>query len=276
MKIAKSFLTMLMFTVTLACAAISNNVPVTTDGLHTKVKVNYDLASVEEAMEVKGITFLPQPPQQDWVLAGVEPYRYAVGSVREQTDPQEEASIYIFDSEKQREEGFIDFYKQTEKYDMLYPQIYENRNVLILYWARGDMSKPAQLGEKFTNTINSLRMISEFHGVSSGEKEIPYKISIGAGRYGGIAFENGAVIDSVDTHRNGRVHTIQIRGWRLPSALSVEYKGNNVEVKYTESSSSHKENVLISFRDDDLDPAHINVFLNGRNQRIDGIERGIE
>jgi nitrous oxide reductase accessory protein NosL len=113
MKIIKSFLAMLMFSVILACATISNDVPITTDSLHTKVKVNYDIASVEEAKVVKGIKFLSQPPRQHWVLAGVEPYSYAVGSVREQTDSQEEASIYIFDSAKHRKEGLVDFHKQT-------------------------------------------------------------------------------------------------------------------------------------------------------------------
>jgi hypothetical protein len=277
MKTVKTLLVTMMFSITLACATNSNNVPVSIDdGLHTKVNTNYDVASIEEAMEVKGINFLSQSPQQDWVLAGVEPLGYAVGSARDKNVLEEEASIYIFDSEQQREQGLEDFQKQTEKYNMLYPRIYEKRNVLILYWAIGDLNKSAKLEGKFTNAINSLRIITEFNDVSSGDKEIHYTTLIGAGRYGGIAFEKGAAINSVDTHMNGRVHTVQIRGWKLPSSITIEYKGSDVEVKYTESPSSQKENVLVHFRDDGLDPYRIKIYLNGREQRVVGIEHGIE
>lgn len=37
-------------------------------------------------------------------------------------DKKAKDSIYIFDSEQHREEGLADFRKQTEKYDMLYPE----------------------------------------------------------------------------------------------------------------------------------------------------------
>lgn len=276
MKRAKALLALLMLSISVACSANSNNAPDAAIGLHTTVKLNYDIASVQEAMEVKGINFKSHPSKQDWVLAGVDPHSYAVGSTRERTVTEEEASIYIFDSEQHREEGLADFRKQTEKYNMLYPRIYEKRNVLILYWAAGDMNKIAKLEEKFTNAMNSLRIITEFSSSSSGDKEVPYTILIGGGRYGGIAFDKGAAIGSIDTHMNGRIHTIQIRGWKLPSAITIEYKDNKVELQYTESSSSQKENVLVRFRDDDLDPTHINVYLNGRKQRVVGIEQGIE
>lgn len=276
MKIVKALLAIIMFSVTFACATNSKNAPLAANGLNTRVKLNYDVASVEDAMEVKGIKFLSQPSQQDWVLAGVKPHGYAVVSTREQTDPEEEASIYIFDSELHREEGIADFHIQIEKYDMLHPRIYEKRNVLIIYWGSGDINKPEKLEEKFTNAMNSLRIITEFRGASSGDKEVPYTILVGGGRYGGIAFEKGTAINSIETHMNGKVHTIQIRGWRLPSTITLGYKGNHVEVNYIESSSSQKENVLVSFRDDGLDPTHIKVFLNGRKERVAGIEQGIE
>ncbi|OZB92173.1 hypothetical protein [Paenibacillus sp. XY044] len=276
MKIAKKILAITILSFTVACAMNSNNVPDPANDLHTRVKLNYDVTSVEDVMKVKGIKFLTQPSQHDWVLAGEEPHEYAVGSTREQTAPQEDASVYIFESEQQRKKGIADFHKQIEKYNMLYPRIYEKRNVLILYWATGDMNKPAKLGDNFTNAMNSLRIVTEFKSTSLGDKEVPYTIRIGEGTFGGIAFTKGTAISSIDTHMNGRVHTLQIRNWRLPSAITIEYKANNIEVKYTESSSSKRENVLISFRDDELDPTQIKVFLNGRKERVVGIEQGIE
>ncbi|MDO7907488.1 hypothetical protein Q5741_13840 [Paenibacillus sp. JX-17] len=276
MNILKIILAILLFSMMTACAADSNNEPAAANGLDAKVKMNYDISSVEEAMSAKGITFNPRSSRQDWVLAGVKPHEYAVGSAREKSAPAEEASIYIFASEQQRKEGLADFHQQAEQYDMNNPKIYQKRNVLILYWTAGDPNKTIKLNENFTNATNSLRIVTEFTGFSSGNKEIPYTIRIGGGIYGGIAYEKGAVIESVDTHRSGKMHTIQIRGWRIPSAITVEYKGKYVEVNYTEGSSSHKENVLVSFRDESVDPSHIRIRLNGREQRAVGMTQGTE
>ncbi|TLS53311.1 hypothetical protein FE782_03280 [Paenibacillus antri] len=276
MRIVKVALVFMLFSVVIACTGVPNRSPVASNALHAKVKMNYDQANVEEAMQVKGISFVSKPPRKDWVLSGVEPLLYAVGSARERTAPEEEASIYIFDSARHRQEGVDDFRRQAEKYNMIVPRMYEKRNVLILYWAGGDRNKPAKLDEKFTNAIRSLYAMTEFSGVTTGVREVPYSIFIGGKRYGGLAFEKGAAIHSIDTHMNGRVHTVQIRGWRLPSDITVEHRGDNVLIDYSESSSSSKEHVVVRFREDDVEPADIRVSLNGRKQRLAGIEFGIE
>ncbi|WP_309123123.1 hypothetical protein [Paenibacillus sp.] len=276
MRIVKVVLVFMLFSVAIACTAVPNRSPVASNDLHARVNMNYDQANVEEAMQGKGIAFVSLPPRKDWVLAGVEPLLYAVGSARERTAPEEEASIYIFDSAGHREEGVEDFRRQAEAYNMIVPRMYEKRNVLILYWAIGDRMKPAQLDERFTNAIRSLHAITEFSGMTTGAKKIPYSIFIGGKRYGGLAFEKGASIHSVETHRNGRVHTIQIRGWRLPSDVTVEHQGDKVLVDYSESSSLSKEHVVVRFREDDVEPTDIRISLNGRKQRIVGIESGIE
>ncbi|MFC4102382.1 hypothetical protein [Paenibacillus xanthanilyticus] len=276
MTILKIALAVLMVAVSIGCTKNDSNGPTNANSLHTKVKINYDIQSVEEAMEVKGINFKPQPPQREWVLAGVEPRAYSVGSAREQDEPEEEALIYIFDSDHHREEGLVDFRNKTEHYNMLYPQIYTKRNVLILYWALGDMNQPTELKEKFSNAMTSLHVITEFQGETIGSKAIPFTTWIGVKRYGGVAFDKGAAIESVDTHRNGKVHAIQIRGWRLPSSITVEHKGSTVLIEYKEGPLSHKENVILRFRDDNLDPSRIQISLNGRKQRIVEIVQGIE
>jgi hypothetical protein len=246
------------------------------DGLHSQVVMNYDAAAVEKAMEVKGIKYTPMTSEQGWILEGVAPANYRVGSSKASSPPEEKASVYIFASEEARKKGLRDFRKQTERYNMAFPLIFERRNVLILYWSHGNRDATAPLEEKFTNVMSSLRMIAEFRQSSTGLKEIPYTILIGAGRTGGIRFERGAAIQSIDTHQNGRVHSVQIRGWRLPSAIAVEYKGRNVLVEYTESSSSARENVFVLLRDDELEPKRIQFYVNGRKQRIAGIEHGME
>ncbi len=263
----------------LSLCACANPIPRSaspSDGLHAKVVMNYDLASVEKAMGSKGIRYRAAASESDWILAGVEPAAYLVGSARGTAAPEEEASIYVFASEEERKAGLRHFRKQTEKYNMVYPRIYEKRNVLILYWSHEDMHATAALEEKFTNAMDSLRIVTEFQRSTIGGREIPYTIRIGGGRYGGIAFDKGAAIQSVDTHRSGRMHSVQLRGLRLPSAIEVEYRARNVLVQYTESSSPARENVLVVFRDDDLDPSRIQWSVNGRKQRIAGVEHSME
>jgi hypothetical protein len=278
MKFAKSLFLILIFSMLMACDNPLQKNPAASEGLHSKVKMNYDQTSIEEAMKAKGIRYVAQKPVQNWQLAGVKPISYAVSSMREQPEPEtsEEVSVYIFSSEQHRKNGLADFHKQTERYNMLYPRIYEKRNVLLLYWAKGDMNAPSKLGEKFTNAMNSLHIVTEFNDTTTGSKKLPYTILVGGNGFGGIAFKKGAAIESIDTHSQGRIHIIQIRGWRLPSAIGIEYRGGEVFVNYSESTSSQKENVFVRFRDDDLDPSNIKVSLNGRRQRIIGIGHGIE
>jgi len=231
----------------LACTSPPRNDPAALDGLASAIKMNFDQTSVEEAMEVKGIKYELQSPKQEWRLAGVAPITYAVSNVRESPEPEapEEASVYIFSSERHREDGLADFRKQTERYNMVVPRIYEKRNVLILYWALGDRNEPSKLGEKFTNAVNSLHVVTEFNRTTTGSKKVPFTILVEVKPFGGIAFKKGASISSVDTHFSGRAHAIQIRGWRLPSAIDVEYHGSEISIRYKESAATAKENVLL-------------------------------
>lgn len=281
MKIRKPILAIvLIFAILLGCSPSPPQIDTTnTVSLHTQIAYNYELTHVEAAMDVKGITFVRQAPRQDWVLEGVHPVSYHVSSTggSKKDSILEEASVYIFPTEQGRSDGLADFHEQTKAYDMLYPRIYEKRNVLIFYWALADQFETAKLEEKFKNTWSTLHVQTELEQVSTGSKELPYQILIVADkRYGSIAFDEGAAISSIDTHRSGRMHSIQLRGWHIPFSVEIRYSGDKVLVDYVESDSSRVENVILQFRDDDLEPYNIDIALNGKKQRIAGVEHGME
>lgn len=72
--------------------------------------------------------------KKDWVLNNVMPNRYSVSRPDVKEAYKEYISIYVYNSEAARIEGLNDFNTQKENYDMLIPNIYEHKNVLILYW----------------------------------------------------------------------------------------------------------------------------------------------
>ncbi|ULO05310.1 hypothetical protein H1230_19650 [Paenibacillus sp. 19GGS1-52] len=75
-----------------------------------------------------------QEDQSDWILNNVKATRFSISRPTEKAAYSEFISIYIYNSEQERKEGLTDFNLQKEKYNMVIPNIYELKNVLILYW----------------------------------------------------------------------------------------------------------------------------------------------
>lgn len=92
------------------------------------------LDHVKKAIEAEGVELFLRDEKNDWVLNKVKPNRFSIGSPTEKTVRPEYISIYIYKTEQARKEGLDDFNMQKEKYDMQIPNIYEHKNVLILYW----------------------------------------------------------------------------------------------------------------------------------------------
>lgn len=113
---------------------------------------------IEEELSNQQLLLTPISLDKDWILDGVKPHRYTVNHATKVNDSNrlEQLSIYIFNSEQQLEDGIIDFQKQTERFDMLYPRIYKLKNAMIFYWAHGNMDEPAKLGTYFENAIKLL------------------------------------------------------------------------------------------------------------------------
>lgn len=116
------------------------------------------LDMIENELSAQGLELKPVEVRNEWVLNGVKPSRYTVGSPKENKDPSdlEHVSIYIFKSEQRLEIGLNDFHKQTELYDMIYPRIYKINNAMIFYWARGNMDESAKFGTLFEKVVEKL------------------------------------------------------------------------------------------------------------------------
>lgn len=112
------------------------------------------------ALQAEGLELIPVEDGNDWLLNNNKPNNFTVGSPNENIDPTklEEVSIYVFESEQARKKGLEDFNKQTEKYDMMFPRIYEADNVMVFYWAHADMDKPAKYEPHFQKAINKLKL----------------------------------------------------------------------------------------------------------------------
>lgn len=139
---------------------------------HNEKNKKLSLEQVMKALETEGIEMFSKDEPNDWVLNKVKPNRYSVSRPLEKAPP-EYISVYIFDSEKARKKGLDDFNKQKEKYDMILPNIYEQRNVIILYWPQSDMDNsidkfdvqikralgiPVPLNKETTNTKDDFEL----------------------------------------------------------------------------------------------------------------------
>ncbi|MGC6589676.1 hypothetical protein ACPV3A_32670 [Paenibacillus sp. Dod16] len=92
------------------------------------------LELVTATLQAAGIEMFEEKLENDWVLNNVMPNRFSVSRPDVKEAYKEYISIYVYKSEKARIEGFNDFNKQKEKYDMSIPNIYQHKNVLLLYW----------------------------------------------------------------------------------------------------------------------------------------------
>jgi len=102
--------------------------------LVTENENNLTLEKVTAGLKTEGIDMFEEKLNSDWVLNNVNANRFSVSRLTVKEVYKEYISVYIFNSETDRKEGLHDFNHQKEKYDMQIPNIYEYRNVLILYW----------------------------------------------------------------------------------------------------------------------------------------------
>lgn len=96
---------------------------------------NVSLDKVIEALKKEGIE-LSIVEEQYFILNSIKSSNF---SVNESDEDEEGAypktvSIYVYDSEHARKEGLDDFNIQKERYNMQIPNIYEQKNVILLYW----------------------------------------------------------------------------------------------------------------------------------------------
>ncbi|MEK4436175.1 hypothetical protein [Paenibacillus sp. FSL K6-2862] len=102
--------------------------------LVTENENNLTLEKVTAGLKIEGIDMFKEKLNNDWVLNNVNANRFSVSRLTVKEVYKEYISVYIFNSETDRKEGLHDFNHQKEKYDMQIPNIYEYKNVLILYW----------------------------------------------------------------------------------------------------------------------------------------------
>ncbi|OPA73040.1 hypothetical protein BVG16_30700 [Paenibacillus selenitireducens] len=129
------------------------------DGKEIVIEAKKTLEDFKKALQEEGLELMPvEESNNDWILNNMKSNRFTVGSPVENTDPTklEQVSIYVFESENARKKGLEDFNKQKERYDMMLPRIYEAKNVMVFYWARAAMDKPAKYEQQFQKAINQL------------------------------------------------------------------------------------------------------------------------
>ncbi|MFD2613178.1 hypothetical protein [Paenibacillus gansuensis] len=119
---------------------------------------NLTLSKVTDALKTEGIEMQKEELKNDWVLNNVNANRFFVFRPNVKEVNKEYISLYIFNSETDRQEGLNDFNHQKAKYDMQIPRIYEYKNVLILYWHQGtvDNSKNAQFNKQIEMAIQKM------------------------------------------------------------------------------------------------------------------------
>ncbi|MDQ8738016.1 hypothetical protein [Paenibacillus sp. LHD-38] len=118
------------------------------------------LEDFKKALQVEGLELMPVVEEpNNWILNNNKPNKFTVGSPAENIDPTklERVSIYVFESENARKKGLEDFNKQKEKYDMTLPRIYEAKNMMVFYWAHGNMNESAKYEKQFQKAINRLK-----------------------------------------------------------------------------------------------------------------------
>lgn len=120
----------------------------------TKLTLN----EVKKALEAEGIEMFVEEKKNDWILNNVKPNRFFVTRPDEKIAYPEFISIYVYESQQDRKEGLKDFNIQKENYDMQIPNIYEHKNVLILYWHHEnlDNAKNTKFGKEIEMTIQKI------------------------------------------------------------------------------------------------------------------------
>ncbi|WP_336765064.1 hypothetical protein [Paenibacillus sp. USHLN196] len=119
---------------------------------------NLTLDKVTAALKTEGIEMFKEELNNDWILNNVHANRFSVSRPTVKEVYKEYISVYIFNSETARREGLNDFNHQKEKYDMQIPNIYQYKNVLILYWHHEtvDNSKNAKFNKQIEMAIQKI------------------------------------------------------------------------------------------------------------------------
>ncbi|WP_337031520.1 hypothetical protein [Paenibacillus illinoisensis] len=126
--------------------------------LVTENENNLTLEKVTTALKTEGIDMFEEKLNHDWILNNVNANRFSVSRLTVKEVYKEYISVYIFNSETDRKEGLHDFNHQKETYDMQIPNIYEYKNVLILYWHHEtvDNSKNAKFNKPIEMAIQKI------------------------------------------------------------------------------------------------------------------------
>ncbi|MGM0883636.1 MAG: hypothetical protein ACQEXQ_21695 [Bacillota bacterium] len=95
-----------------------------------------NIGQVEDSFRSTGMEMNPKQITDDWILKKTKANRYVV--VNHEIRPLEQIFIYIFDSVDARKDGHLEFIKQKEKYKMAVADIYERKNVMVIYWTHSD------------------------------------------------------------------------------------------------------------------------------------------
>ena len=124
----------------------------------TQNENNLTLDKVTTALKSEGIEMFIEEQHDDWVLNNVKSNRFSVVRPNVKEVYKEYISIYVYNSETARKEGLNDFNTQKEKYDMKIPNIFEYKNVLILYWHHEnvDNAKDAKFNKHIEMAIQKI------------------------------------------------------------------------------------------------------------------------
>lgn len=136
--------------------------PVHVDGVEEILPLdekNVSLDKVTEALKKEGIE-LSIVEEQYFILNSVKSSNFSINESDENEEGAypETISIYVYDSEQARKEGLDDFNIQKERYNMQIPNIYEQKNVLLLYWHHENLnnSHNAKYSKQMEMAMNKL------------------------------------------------------------------------------------------------------------------------
>ncbi|MBB3114071.1 hypothetical protein FHS18_006187 [Paenibacillus phyllosphaerae] len=139
MKIKITLFTLLLFIALTGCKDAAPSPEPNPTG------VSVALHNVLEMIEPQGVKLVPDTKAKEnsqWVLNGVKPEEFTLERAPERL------GIYIFKNKAEREQGFVDFKKQKEKYDMIVPIVWQNENAMVLYWHSSPLGQKTAYEDK--------------------------------------------------------------------------------------------------------------------------------
>ncbi|WJH36910.1 hypothetical protein N6H14_15140 [Paenibacillus sp. CC-CFT747] len=120
-------------------------------------EITRGLSDIRDVFNSRGVWLKEElTDTNDFVLNGIKPNGYKL-------ENGEHITFYIFNSEKQRQKGLEDFNNQKAQYDMAAPLLYEVKNVLIVYWYRGEPGSKTQYDENIKKAVEGLEVLQKGH-----------------------------------------------------------------------------------------------------------------